>query len=624
MTSFLPPDTTIELLECTIRDGNYAVDFKFTESDTAQTVRHLDALGFRWIEVGHGLGLGGKEAGKGDMPGTDLRMIHAARGAAERARIGAFFIPGIGTKDQLKQAREAGLDFVRIGNNAENVERAFPFLEYAKSLGLIPFLNMMKSYAISPATFADRVAEAASAGAGSVYCVDSAGCMTPGQVGEYVRCALERSSIPIGFHGHNNLMLAVANCLSAIDAGARFIDSTLFGLGRSAGNAPTEILVALLERMNRPCGVDLFALMNFAESAFGPILDRMRMHTMLAVAEGYGRFHSSFLPTVMAAARRHRADLRRLVAAMGIHDCSNLDVAELERSAVRLAGTAQPSGRSLAALPEERNNLIQTSLGAVGRLLEELSVTAAKRGGARVLLHLKPSRQRSEGLLLASFVHADMDAAIGRVTFGSEEILDDVVRLAAGKVSAFLTDIDHSWLGDLRDRLGHMAETAPLVPIRDARIKGQYLQEVLDEAAWRHGRSALLVYGWDSLLGELLEGNQLFSKIFLLPGAVEEKIRASCAVRLESLRDWRNLGMVFDVILCVVPPRDEDAIRLDHLLAPCGQVLSLVSDVGAPGGRFDGGRWKCVNLDHAYAGLFSRKSAISRLWADDVGKEETL
>ncbi|HOY69131.1 MAG TPA: hypothetical protein PLP29_19835 [Candidatus Ozemobacteraceae bacterium] len=622
MTSRISADATIELLECTIRDGNYAVDFKFTESDTAQTVRHLDALGFRWIEVGHGLGLGGKEAGKGDMPGTDLRMIRAARGAAKRARIGAFFIPGIGTKDQLRQAREAGLDFVRIGNNAETVELAFPLLEYARNLGLIPFLNMMKSYAISSAAFAGRVAEADVAGAGGVYCVDSAGCMTPDQVGEYVRCARERSSVPIGFHGHNNLMLAVANCLAAIDAGARFIDGTLFGLGRSAGNAPTEILVALLERMNRPCGVDLFALMNFAESAFGPILEQMRMHTMLAVAEGYGRFHSSFLPAVIAAARRHRADLRRLVAAMGIHDCSNLDAVELERFAAQLAGTAQPFGRSLAAPPEERNTLIQTSLGAVSRLLEELSVLAAKRGGPRILLHLKPSRQRSEGLLMTSFVHADPEAVIGRVTFGSEEILDAVVRLAAGKVSAFLTDIDPAWIGDLRDSLGRMAETVPLIPIRDARIKGHYLQELLDEAACRHGRSAILIYGWDPLLGELLDGKQIFAKVFLLPGASEDAIRAPRAVRLESLRDWRNLGIVFDVILCAVLPREEDAVRLDHLLSPQGQVLSLVSDVGALSGRYEEGRWKCVNLDNAYAGLFPRISAILRVWADDAGQKD--
>ena len=102
----------VEIMECTLRDGSYAVDFKFTENDTAILAGVLGRLGFRWIEVGHGVGLGAMKAGKGTMPTTDERLIEAAKRAAPNALIGCFFIPGIGTTDQLKSARAAGLDFV--------------------------------------------------------------------------------------------------------------------------------------------------------------------------------------------------------------------------------------------------------------------------------------------------------------------------------------------------------------------------------------------------------------------------------------------------------------------------------------------------------------------------------
>src|SRR3984893_9610352 len=72
----------VEILECTLRDGSYAVDFKFTENDTAILAGVLGRLGFRWIEVGHGVGLGAMKAGKGAMPATDERLIEAAKRAA--------------------------------------------------------------------------------------------------------------------------------------------------------------------------------------------------------------------------------------------------------------------------------------------------------------------------------------------------------------------------------------------------------------------------------------------------------------------------------------------------------------------------------------------------------------
>jgi 4-hydroxy 2-oxovalerate aldolase len=181
-----PGTNRVEILECTLRDGSYAVDFKFTERDTEVLAGVLGRLGFRWIEVGHGLGLGAAQAGKGAMPATDERLIESAKRAAPNAMIGSFFIPGIGKREQLRSARSAGLDFVRIGYNAPEVEEAYPYLEFARELGLVPCLNFMKTYGVTLKQFGEKAWGGEQAGAAAVYCVDSAGSMFPDDVRGYI------------------------------------------------------------------------------------------------------------------------------------------------------------------------------------------------------------------------------------------------------------------------------------------------------------------------------------------------------------------------------------------------------------------------------------------------------
>ena len=331
-----PPANRIELLECTLRDGSYAVDFKFTERDTEVLASVLGRLGFRWIEVGHGLGLGAAQAGKGTMPASDERLIESAKRAAPNAMIGSFFIPGIGTREQLRSARSAGLDFVRIGYNAPEVEQAYPYLEFARELGLIPCLNFMKTYGVTPRQFGEKALGGEKAGAAAVYCVDSAGSMFPDDVRGYVGEARQRCQCALGFHGHSNLQFAVANSVEAFRSGARLIDSTLYGLGRSSGNVPTEVAIAVFHRLGMVTGIDLYEVMDAAEEFLGPLMTQIQLYDMMAVSMGYSQFHSSFLPKVAAAARKHGVDLRRLVIAMGELDPVNSNESTLERVAANL------------------------------------------------------------------------------------------------------------------------------------------------------------------------------------------------------------------------------------------------------------------------------------------------
>src|SRR5579863_2298419 len=421
----------VEILECTLRDGSYAVDFKFTENDTAILAGVLGRLGFRWIEVGHGVGLGAMKAGKGTMPTTDERLIEVAKRAAPHALIGCFFIPGIGTADQLKSARAAGLDFVRIGYNAPEIEDAYPYLTLTRELGLKPCLNFMKTYGISPGTFGEKAREGAAAGAEIIYCVDSAGSMFPEDVRKYLSAARERSDCELGFHGHSNLQFAVANSVEAVRCGASFIDSTLYGLGRSAGNVPTEIAVAVFKNLGVETGIDLFDVMDAAEEFMGPLMSQMQLYDMMSVAMGCSQFHSSFLPKVATAARKHNVELRRLVVAMGKLDPVNLDEDNLNRVAGSLPKASSEKRREMLTsflVPGISAHSISSSLAAVQSLVDGMVVTCAKRR-ARPVLELVASESPASDLVLADLVLAEGPVVLGRIVYGSFEVLEQVLRM---------------------------------------------------------------------------------------------------------------------------------------------------------------------------------------------------
>ena len=229
----------VDILDCTLRDGSYLIDFQFNRHDTAYISTALEQTGIKYIEVEHGLGL---DAGlvSGNSLEFDLDYIKAAKDATKSAFIGAFYIPGIGKLASVKSAAEAGLDFIRIGVNVYDYELALESVNYAKSLGLEVWINLMKTYSVPYDEFQKICLKIAHYDADRLAIVDSAGGMTPEQTKNYVHIAKKHTPFSIGFHGHNNLQMAVANCLAAVEAGATSVDTTLNGMGRGGGNAPTR------------------------------------------------------------------------------------------------------------------------------------------------------------------------------------------------------------------------------------------------------------------------------------------------------------------------------------------------------------------------------------------------
>jgi 4-hydroxy 2-oxovalerate aldolase len=564
----------VEILECTLRDGSYAVDFKFTENDTAILAGVLGRLGFRWIEVGHGLGLGAAGAGKGAMPASDERIIESAKRAAANASIGCFFIPGIGTADQLRSARAAGLDFIRIGCAASEIEQAVPYLALAREIGLKTCLNFMKTYGVSDEVFGEKARAGADAGAEVIYCVDSAGSMFPEDVRRYLTAARESCTCELGFHGHSNLQFAVANSVEAVRCGATFIDSTLYGLGRSAGNVPTEIAVAVFQNLGAETGIDLFEVMDAAEEFMGPLMSQMQLYDMTSVAMGYSQFHSSFLPRVAAVAGKHGVDLRRLLAAMGKLDPMNLEEEKLNRVAASLpkaVGHKRPATLTSFAASGISANSISSSLASVQSLVDGMIVACAKRR-ARPVLELVASESPSADLVLADLVLAEGPVVLGRVVYGSFDVLEEVLRMTRGNVPLYLNDKDGgAWAEEWTRSVREIVDPERILPIRSKRLFSTYMEDVVTTTAERHGNFCLMIYGKPN--AALLQHCCDTFRNVVVHGDLPEGAPENCW-QMTDFSDRMHFDLGIGVALVLCPPGADESAAINQLLLPEAVIIA--------------------------------------------------
>jgi 4-hydroxy 2-oxovalerate aldolase len=153
-------------------------------------------------------------------------------------------------------------------------------------------------------------------GACGIIIMDSAGASTPALVKDTVSYLVEHLPVPIGFHAHNNLGMAVAHTWMALEAGARIVDGTVRGFGAGAGNCQIEVLVALLKKMGYDIPADLYALMDASEVVAG-IMTRPQEIDSVSIASGMAGVFSGFSLPVKRAAERFGVDPRDIFMELG-------------------------------------------------------------------------------------------------------------------------------------------------------------------------------------------------------------------------------------------------------------------------------------------------------------------
>jgi 4-hydroxy 2-oxovalerate aldolase len=306
----------IEILECTLRDASYPISYQFTTEDTALLCRGLYNSGFSRIEIGHGLGLGASGKKYGFAAATDEAYAAAAAAALPNGYFGFFAIPGIANLKSIDIISKYKGGFVRIGTDVKDTSNAESYIKYAKDLGLEVSSNLMKTYSASVNEVVDRSMQLQEWGADIISVVDSAGGMLGDSVAEYISEMVKAGVYKVGFHGHNNLQLAVSNSIIAINNGAKIVDSTLRGMGRSSGNAQTEALVLCLERMGHKTGIDIISMLNISEKIIGPIC-KGRGSDNIEVVSGFSLFHSGYQNLVEKVALQENIDVRKLIIETG-------------------------------------------------------------------------------------------------------------------------------------------------------------------------------------------------------------------------------------------------------------------------------------------------------------------
>ncbi|MBU8754442.1 4-hydroxy-2-oxovalerate aldolase [Priestia megaterium] len=310
-------DKPIKITEVSLRDGSHVVKHQFTEAQVKSVAKTLDDAGMHYIEVSHGDGLGGSTLQYGKSLVDEMKLIEAAVEEAKQATIAVLLIPGIGTVHELKQANSLGAGLVRVATHVTEADVSAQHIEYARKLGMETFGFLMMAHSAPVEKLVEQAKQMESYGAQGVYITDSAGALLPHEVRERVRALRQSLQVEVGFHAHNNLSLAVANTLAAIEEGATRIDGSVRCLGAGAGNTQTEALIAVLNRLGIDVGIDLYKIMDLAEEVVGPILPGSQEIRKGSLAMGYAGVYSSFLLHAERAAKRFNLDSRDILLELG-------------------------------------------------------------------------------------------------------------------------------------------------------------------------------------------------------------------------------------------------------------------------------------------------------------------
>jgi len=312
----------VEILDCTLRDGGNVVGAGFGGEATVKIIEALIDGGIRVIEMGHCSGVGGNSSGVKTAPLSDEEYAEIAYPYFSKAEIGMFCQPRWTDAKGVRSIAKKGLGFLRVGINAGDSARAAPLVEEIKSCGVKARTSLMKAYALEPAELASEARALEEYGADAVTIMDSAGYMMPDDAARYVEVVAGEVSIPVGFHGHNNLGLSVANGLAAWRAGAASIDCGVMGMARSVGNIPTEVFIAVLQRLGEGTEYDLHSLLSRIDGEIARLTEG-RFHNPippLHLVLGMAGCHSQYLPVFREAAEKHGANLYRLIMEVSAED----------------------------------------------------------------------------------------------------------------------------------------------------------------------------------------------------------------------------------------------------------------------------------------------------------------
>lgn len=342
----------VRICDCSLRDGSNAVGHQLTPDQVHEIAHRLDDAGAYVIEVGHGDGLAASSIHYGLSAHPDRALISAAASAVQNSGVAVSIQPGIATQDDMRAAYDVGATVFKIATHCTEADIGIQHLGLARALGGHASGGLMMTHMAEPATLVESGKIMADAGAEAIYIADSAGALTMDAMRARIRAVREAldPKVEIAVHAHNNLSLAVANTVVAIEEGATIADACLAGFGAGAGNCQLEALVAVLDRMSIETGIDLWKAQDAAEDCVRPLMAQPSRVDRTTISLGYAGVYSSFLAHTQEAASRFNVEARDILVELGRRKV----VAGQEDAIIEVAATMARSPSQAPGPPVER------------------------------------------------------------------------------------------------------------------------------------------------------------------------------------------------------------------------------------------------------------------------------
>lgn len=406
----------VDILDVTLRDGSYTIGYQFSLLDNIKISAGLERAGVKYIEIGHGLGLGSYRKDNHYQAHSDIDYMQAVSETLIDSKFGFFFIPGIGNDEDLRKLKDHGGSFFRIGTGIENFDSAIDFIKLANKLKLKFWINLMKSYVYSYKQFAEFAKIAFLEGAEGVYLVDSAGGMLPKEVGNYMLEAKELlekenyNNFSLGFHGHENLSLGVACSLEAVENGADIVDGSLLGIGRSIGNSSIETLAMVLKKSNFNIDINPWQLSDLAEKSIRPYLENRWRQSSVEQALGFKEIHSGFLKKISEYSLKNDLNLRDLILALPDEANKHVYDHHFEHAEKQMALASNNISRKLRIKSDSLNELRIPS--SIDKYIKNLVSQSEKTNRNSVLIFTSSWTEKS-----------DLDFSLQKIkTIGDHEV----------------------------------------------------------------------------------------------------------------------------------------------------------------------------------------------------------
>lgn len=308
----------ILITDPTLRDGNHAVAHQLSAKQVAIYATAADKAGIPMVEVGHGNGLGASSLQVGESLETDEVLLTTARKHLTNSKLSIHVIPGFATIERdLKKALEIGVDVVRVACHCTEADITQRHIGFAREKGKEAYGVLMMSHMATADVLLEEAKKMELYGAEAIVIMDSAGAYLPSDVSDRITTLVEGLSVPVGFHGHNNLGMGIANSIAAIEAGAKILDGTAKGFGAGAGNAQIEILIAVLEKMGYDTGIDLYKVLDAVDIAEKEIMPFVPIIKSESVVSGLAGVFSGFAKHVTRISKEYNVDPRDVYFELG-------------------------------------------------------------------------------------------------------------------------------------------------------------------------------------------------------------------------------------------------------------------------------------------------------------------